>query len=247
MHHLLFLIIGIMVGTVTGIFFFRNEKQWVKYLTFTSGNAGLLAAFWTVLKQFSIPTTEGVSLAITYLASAFFASILTVCGFIYALKKETKNDEIQFKVIDVLLGYHDAIKQYYQSRKKLVDDKLNVTKLNDRKKALEEEEKLLKASKEHLEVFKAEVESSIKKSLHLNLPIGKPVPLDDQFINALPSFTENIVNFTAQLAIFTDEFKKTFDLKKDGATQVLGYFLGICNITAVYLFDSNKVRPHPIL
>jgi NTP pyrophosphatase (non-canonical NTP hydrolase) len=234
---------GFAVGVVTGVFFFRLDKQWVKYLTFTGGNTGFLAAFSLIADKFQIPSEDRLSLVNTYIGVALLTTIATILILLYFLKKETQEEDIKFRVLDILLGHQQAINKYYESRQRLIDNKLNIDELRLKRTELADFSNKVRSEKKALEAIKKEVEDLLRQCICISLPIEKSVPVDPALINLIPALTEDLINFSVQLAFLTEEFKSAKG-KKDQATNLIAYLLAVCSFVAVYLFDSNSVRVH---
>lgn len=246
--HIMFLVIGLFIGLGAGLFLFQCENHLVKYLLYGNGAFGAYLCFDHIYKSFSFSNHKATCFSI-FLASIFLGIFLLVVYF----NRHFRRTDIGVKIRagDVLLGKSSFIKSYYESKKRQIDNTLNIEELQ--KKEQEIQEKELDISRREKEIFeiKKTADDSIKKGVYFLLPINNPIPVSSSFANLLPQHVGNYISFAKVIHQGTIDFIDRYKTKKNDCEFsdydfLIGYLLQICKYTASYLFNSNNddVRVH---
>ena len=145
----IFVLIGIIVGVVGTILFFRMDKQWKQILVFAGSALSVGGAGRVVIDYLEVSKEEKATviliLVIGFMISVFFSFFLLT----RLLKEQTGNNVI--RVLDIFLSYDGFLRDYYESRKKEID------KLIDSEEIKKKEEEL----KKELDVLKTEHQGSL--------------------------------------------------------------------------------------
>ena len=173
------------------------------------------------------------------------------------LKGQTGNNVI--RVLDIILAYDGFLKDYYEGRKKEVDQLVNSAEIKKREEKLkcreedlnDKEKRLIEKEKNILEL-KSKIQECKEKAITVRLPEDCEIVLTESFINKIPLFVDNICKFSSDVENLTDDFYEKFksqigNIDKEAAQKLLkGYFVGIGLYIANDLFgvSNNNVRTH---
>lgn len=235
---LLLFLVGAVIGVFCTLLFFRMDKDWKQILlglgsfVFTGGAAK------TVFSYFDISKNDAVVLLLLLLFGlilSVFVSFVTLCTL---LKKQTGNNKI--RILDIVLGYGEFLKDYYETRKKDIETKINQDELTKRENLLSQKEKYL-----------IELEKRIKRQkedvLFIDLPEHGEYPLSSRFIQQIPLFVNHVCDFNNHVDKLTEDFCGLFTGEKIlDAENLKGYFVGIGMYVANDLFGTTgeEVRTH---
>lgn len=227
----LFIIIGLLAGTISGLLFFQSDKAWKSKMTLTLGGGGFLGVFFTIFKLSNCKENLFVPLLTLSLISLFISFIVTI----FLLARSLESQKSRFKVIflDILLG-----KNYF-------DDRIRERKLLEMELGLNEKEKIIKQSNKYIEKEFNDIRESKKSILTLSLPVGKEIPVDDKLIDTIPIFCRRLANFTQILREVVLYAVNKKDEKNEHPKRTLKGFLHLlCVYASKSLFDSENIRTH---
>ena len=205
----IFVLIGIIVGVVGTILFFRMDKQWKQILVFAGSALSVGGAGRVVIDYLEVSKEEKATviliLVIGFMISVFFSFFLLT----RLLKEQTGNNVI--RVLDIFLSYDGFLRDYYESRKKEID------KLIDSEEIKKKEEELSAQLKEKMMVIPNIIDKSV--------PIGK----DDTFNVENKRYGEPFVP-EYEIPYHADIIAKLNGLDKESAGRTSGngfyYLLG---------------------
>ncbi len=244
-EYILFIVSGIFLGLLIGLFFFRADKAWVKLTSFSGGQAAFIGLFLTYYELFGITENNKLNLFTVYFVTALVTSILTVLIFAKQLKKQ--EGPFQLSMLDILLGYQQAIKNYYHYREKQIDQDLNIDSLNKLKARLESKESQLNKKEHLLTSQQQQIDSLLQTKPHLVIPINHKIVIDLHFLKMLPEYLFSITEFYHQLHSFTKDFCKDMPQRKckNSSESILKTYLsGVCLYIGECLFKWRGVRVH---
>lgn len=254
----IFVLIGIIVGVVGTILFFRMDKQWKQILVF-AGSAlvrreeqdVLLSDYLEVSKEEK--ATVILILVIGFMISVFFSFFLLT----RLLKEQTGNNVI--RVLDIFLSYDGFLRDYYESRKKEIDKlidseeiKKKEEELRNREEKLNDKEKRLVKKESIILDLQSKVHECKDKVITLKLPENSEIVLTDSFMKKIPLFVDNVCKFKSDVENLTNDFCREFEAKENNIDKdekqkrLKGYFVGIGLYIANDLFgiSNENVRTH---
>lgn len=247
MECFLFILLGACAGATTMLLFFRNDPVAMKYISMSASNAGFFGSFFLFFKYMEIPSTQKATLLVSYIVAALIATIVVGLILSYFIQQQDHNLKIKVRISDIVFGYKDMLKLYYESRQREVDSLIKDDEIKRRHADIEAREKSLKQKEDDLSGLELKIKKSTSGIVHLNLPIDHRFPLDNEFVELLPNFVENVVRFSLAINCLTHDFvskSEKYISEKGKAGFIKGYFMGLCAYTAEHLFDSTSVRVH---
>ena len=155
------------------------------------------------------------------------------------LLKEQSGEKV-IRVLDIVLGYHEFIKQYYENRLNDTKDIVESEKIKQKNKELEQKE-------EYLIEFERRMLDQKKGLLFFKLPEQSEIPVTNSFIRKMPMYVDNICKFKSDVDRLTKEFCEKFSQDKEDNKELLkAYFVGIGMYVSNDLFGSSgtNIRTH---
>ena len=246
---IIYIIIGAIVGLVCSILFFRMDQGWKKVLTVLFGTTSSGGLFIALNKLCSVESgnLRNFLLAIM-LISVVVSALVTFIKLCSLLKNQDGANII--RVLDIILGQKDFMQNYYTTRKREIDRKLNLDEINQKNHQLTSRESGLRIYEEELNQRKANIEDQIKQGVFLNLPERQKIPLTNRFLNEFPEYVELYAKYISDMRMHTQDFVCRLKESENNEEKKLlldAFFLGICTFTIVDLFQengTNKIRVH---
>lgn len=253
----IFALIGIIVGVVGTILFFRMDKQWKQILVFAGSALSVGGAGRVVIDYLGVSKEEKATviliLVIGFMISVFFSFFLLT----RLLKEQTGNNVI--RVLDIFLSYDGFLRDYYESRKKEIDKlidseeiKKKEEELRNREEKLNDKEKRLVKKESIVLDLQSKVHECKDKVITLKLPENSEIVLTDSFMKKIPLFVDNVCKFKSDVENLTNGFCREFEAKENNIDKdekqkrLKGYFVGIGLYIANDLFgiSNENVRTH---
>lgn len=253
----IFVLIGIIVGVVGTILFFRMDKQWKQILVFAGSALSVGGAGRVVIDYLEVSKEEKATviliLVIGFMISVFFSFFLLT----RLLKEQTGNNVI--RVLDIFLSYDGFLRDYYESRKKEIDKlidseeiKKKEEELRNREEKLNDKEKRLVKKESIILDLQSKVHECKDKVITLKLPENSEIVLTDSFMKKIPLFVDNVCKFKSDVENLTNDFCREFEAKENNIDKdekqkrLKGYFVGIGLYIANDLFgiSNENVRTH---
>lgn len=253
----IFVLIGIIVGVVGTILFFRMDKQWKQILVFAGSALSVGGAGRVVIDYLEVSKEEKATviliLVIGFMISIFFSFFLLT----RLLKEQTGNNVI--RVLDIFLSYDGFLRDYYESRKKEIDKlidseeiKKKEEELRNREEKLNDKEKRLVKKESIILDLQSKVHECKDKVITLKLPENSEIVLTDSFMKKIPLFVDNVCKFKSDVENLTNDFCREFEAKENNIDKdekqkrLKGYFVGIGLYIANDLFgiSNENVRTH---
>lgn len=235
---ILFFLIGMIIGIFGTLLFFRLDKGW-KQILLGAGSVVSVGGIGRVFIAYLNISQENISLMFLVLIIGLIVSV----GFSFSklcslLKGQTGKNTI--RVLDIILGYEDFLKDYYENRKKDIDKNINL-------EAIEQKENELKGKEQYLTELQSKIQEQKGEVLLLKLPEHGEVPLTNSFIRKIPLYVDHICQFRSNVDKLTEDFCEKFTNDKLHNSEYLkGYFVGIGMYIANDLFGTSNadVRTH---
>lgn len=248
--YIIYIIIGGVIGLVFSLLFFRMDEGWKKIGTFIfgAGSSGGIFVFLNWVCDITDKNMKNNLLAVMLMCVVILAAISfkILCGL---LKGQDGNNVI--RVLDIVLGQKDFMENYYATRKREIDSKLNLDEIEEKSHKLESREKDLINFEDELKKREKYLDMQIQNGIYLNLPERQKIPVTSQFLLEFPEYVETYSKYINHIRKHTQEFE--CELKERGVSSerrkilLEAYFLGICTFTIADIFQglgSNKIRVH---
>ena len=238
---LAFCSIGILFGVVYAIMM-ANFDESIKKAVASAIEGGASIGFIVVMFNLLgvIDKNERfaalISLILSFLVT-FIVAMLVVCNLI-----KDKYDEDILRIRDILLGKKDYIDKYYEMRKKQIDNKLNITALEEREKNIATKEEACRAEERRLQEENDKLNRQSRRSIKMILPVGKTVIIEQRFIDEMPSYLDS---YSTCIEKFKKEANKVAGhgfSNKDEMEQIL-YELADTVLENVFGY-SSEIRVH---
>lgn len=231
-------LIGSSIGGYAAFLFFRFDKSW-KQVFLGFGTLISTGGIWKIIDMyFNISQENKTVIILVLVVSVILAFGLCFGLLILSLKNQTGKNII--RGLDVMLGYSEFLKIYYESRMKEIDNIVIPEELEKKKKELENKEN-------YLAILKENIDEQKKESLTLNLPEDSAYVITKRFVREIPYFVKHICNFENNIKKLTEDFMDIFtDDAQYNAECLKGYFTGIGLYIANDLFGTSNedVRTH---
>ena len=242
---LIYSICGVIIGGILALAFIKMNPTSKSFL---KGKVELPIAIITLYPinlymGITIENERFLSCTFWYLLSVLFSFCLVLIITLYFIK--TQDEKIKIRVLDVLLGYKDFIKQYYDSRNQENDIILNRDKAHEEYNKLCSEVNVLKEKREKLN-------NQLSDGISLKLPVNQEMPIDDAFIACVPEYSNSLAEFYNSLQENTTSFISLYKEKKEKGEKVddveflIGFLASICSDINNILFSCHtpQVRTH---
>lgn len=246
---LLFLFIGIGLGLIGTVLFFRMDKHWKQILisvftTMSTGGAGI--AFISFLKVNEDCRSLMLFVACVGLGLSVYFTFKKLCTL---LKEQSEKNTI--RILDIVLGYDEFLKNYYESRKKVVDNEIQKEwhSYEEKNRQLEEQEEKIKAKEKYLRNTEEQIIAQSEKHLALNLPVKQVYIPTIDFLKMIPPSVSGYNVFVSSINKLTNEFLKKFssiDELKSNNNIFKSYLAGVGMYIANNLFGTARrdIRTH---
>ena len=235
---MLFLLIGVIIGIFGTLLFFRLDKGW-KRLLLGAGGAVSAGGIGRVFIEYLHIPQENISVIFLMLIIGLILSVYFSFSKLCSLLKEQTGKNI-IRVLDIILGYENFLKDYYENRKKDVDKNINMEEM-------EKKENELKRKERYLTELQSKIQEQKNEVLLLELPEHGEVPLTNSFIRKIPLYVDHLCQFRSDVDKLTMDFCERFTNDRLYNSECLkGYFVGIGMYVANDLFGTSNsdVRTH---
>lgn len=235
---ILFFLIGVIIGIFGTLLFFRLDKTWKQILLGAGGVVSAGGAGHVFINYLKIDE-KNVSIMFLMVIIGLIISVCFSFLKLCSLLKGQKGKNI-IRILDIVLGYDDFLKYYYESRKKDIDKNIDLQEIEQKEAELKSKERYLVELQNKIQEQKGEI-------LLLELPEHGEIPLTNSFVRKIPLYVDHICQFRNDVDRLTMDFCKKFtDDKVHNAECLKGYFVGIGMYIANDLFGTSNddVRTH---
>jgi hypothetical protein len=243
----IYIVCGIILGSVASIFFFRIDSSWIKIVTIGSSGGGYIFSVNILNKYFNINNDNIIILVFAMFLIGFILGIFVTFYLLSKLLKKQDGRNI-VRSIDIFLGHNSFVKDYYNIRQREIDSLLNYNDLKELKEELDHQQELVEKREGALKDLEENFREQIREGVSMTLPIGKYIPITNQFINLFPDYIESYSRFVSNINGYTNDYINNIKPKEFEATILIkSYFLAICTFAISDLFGSNgstKIRSH---
>ncbi len=240
-------LVGIIIGSVSSIFFFRMDVTWKKIITIGSSGGSYFGSITVLNKFFEINDVNLKIFLFMIFLIGFAGGILVTFYKLCTLLKNQDGSNV-IRVIDIFLGHKSFIDNYYNTRKDEIDNSLNYEKLVLLKDSVETQKRKLENREILINELEEKYKEQIKDGISIALPVGQYIPVTKQFINLFPDYIESYSRFVSNINGYTVDFEKKVKSKEYDVKVLLhSYFLAVCTFAITDLFGvncSNKIRAH---
>lgn len=231
-------LVGVIIGVFCTILFFRLDKSWKQILL---GFGGIITTggIWKIIQLNLLISQENMTIILLVLIVSIIISVYASFMKLCTLLKEQTGENV-IRILDIILGYEDFLKNYYEARKKSIDKSLKAEELNRKTMELERKEAYLLRLRDNIAEQK-------ENPIVLELPENGVFAVTNQFVHKIPYFVKHISKFENDVDRLTDDFLELFtDDKKYNAECLKGYFAGIGMYVANDLFGTTNedIRTH---
>ena len=144
-----------------------------------------------------------------------------------------------------MLGQTSWINKYYERRAREIDDKWNISDLQNREKELVRRENSVYEKEKYIKEEQEKLLRLSNKKLRFNLPENTNIILNKEYIEEMPSYISDIIRCINDINACTDmilnKSKETLDI-----TSIKSYFISIATYISSDIFGGNTpdVRVH---
>ena len=180
---------GLFIGLIFTLLYVSLDATWKKFITFflTTGTSG--AGVWLIYDRLKITDINTIFISVGCICVSclifFVIFMLLMCKII-----KDNDNENTLRVRDILLGQKAYITNYYESRNKEIDAKLNNPLLEERERILSQNEQKYTEKNELLEKEIEEFDKITEKKLRIHLPEKKNLVVTKECIELFPSFID---------------------------------------------------------
>lgn len=230
---IIFMSCGLIYGVFVAILFCQINNKQRSIASF--GIGCIVSTFMVVYNLFADePTINKANVFVWFILFFIVGFILCFAIYIHYLnKQEDRNYKV--KTIDILMNNYNILEAQY------LDMEAEIESRNNKKnEELIAKGKEIELAKQELRNFERKVREQINQGVYLNLSNGH-IPVTQYFVDRIPEYVENIVNYMTQLHKKNDMFIKNYNQHRNNREQfVQGYIYAIAVITSKVLFDTNK-------
>lgn len=235
-----FWFIGVFIGFMFTLFLVNFDGKWKLLLEslFSIGGSGIgiisLSIFFEVSEQL-----QKFYATIGFVMGFFVSVIVSLIIMCKLIKDKDDNDIIRIR--DILLGQKSYIEKYYEKRKIEIEAKLPELQL--REDEIKRKENVIADAQKYLDHELEKLASLGNKKLKLILPEKRPILLNNDFIDMMPSYISDLSKCLKDLEKHTDEFIKKDKINK---SELMSYFVSISLYIEQDIFGgiSNNIRVH---
>lgn len=236
--------LGALLSLIFVLYYVNGDGKWKVFLETIiglGGNSGVIFLLdnWlkiddSVIKMYSIASCIGSFLIITLI-------LLTVFSFII----KDKYDHEVIRLRDIMLGQTSWINKYYERKTKEIDNKLNISVLEAKEAEIEKREYSLCEKEAHIQEELEKLSNLAEKKLQFKLPENANIILNKEYIDAMPSYIENIImcikDVDSCTKLILNKSQDHIDL-----TALKSYFISLATYISSDIFGSSTrdVRVH---
>ncbi|MCT4544257.1 MAG: hypothetical protein N4A63_11995 [Vallitalea sp.] len=230
--YIIFILCGFIYGVFVAILFCQitNKKRNIASFGMGCIISTFLAVYNIFTDEISLNKTDMFVWFIVFFIVGF---ILCFIIYIYSLNiQEDRNYKV--KPIDILMNNYNILEAQFNDMKVEIENRNEI-----KNKELLEKEKDIQIAKQELRELDKKIKDQIRQGIYINN--NKEIPVTQYFIDRLPEYVENLVNYIIELNNKTDMFIKNYDNHRNSQQQFLqGYMYAMAVITCKVLFDTNK-------
>ncbi|MGZ8219729.1 hypothetical protein [Methylomagnum sp.] len=230
-------------------FFFGLMALWLKALSFSGGAAILIGEFVALSEFFEITKENRSAVFVAFLFSWLVSFMVALPVMLKILKRQESRYKIH--AWEILLGDKKAIDDYYSLKreeiKKVIEDELDLAKLNKEKVFLEKERTKIEEEKNRLLLLQEGIDEILDKKQHIIIPVSFKYQIDRHFFEVLPRYIQSVSQFNHHVTSLTDDYVNSITLKlkqSNSATILRSYLLALNYYIGQLLFEWRDVRVH---
>lgn len=235
--------IGVIVGCIEFYLFIRSRFL-IQCLSFGICIVGILSVWVTLNSALSVDESLFATTLLLF-ALSFGVLFLLFCKL---LKTQTK-EKYPIRILDILLGYHRFLEEYYSSRRSEFEKDTKFNDIQTKEISLNQRELVLNKLTEDNKRILNEIKSASTDTNSISFPVQHVEPLSRDFIVQFPELVGRYSTFVSHLHSLNEDFIscKDEEVTSDEYRYVRAYFYGICTYIVTVLFEaafSKDVRAH---
>lgn len=219
------------------VFYYINfDSKWKLHLELLIGVGGNSGVIWIFDTLFAL---EDDTIRMYSIASCICMFLLTtlvlLISFSFLIKDKDDRDIIRLR--DILLGQTAWINKYYEKRGKEIDNKLNIAALEAREVEVTSQERYIKEEKAYISEELERLESAKKKALKLKLPEKKEITLNRNFLEAMPSYNDQMLKCLSDISSCTNSLLAKSPKEID-ITAIKSYLISVATYISNDIFGA---------
>ena len=129
---------GIIFGGIFGVTFATTAQRTIRTSLTTVYIPITFGILYAAKQYYSIEPPDIFIPSLCYFVAFLISCVAVFVGICYLIKTQ-KTEKVRIRVLDIVIGYSKALEQYYQERKKEIENDLNVTEATRILKELKKE------------------------------------------------------------------------------------------------------------
>lgn len=245
--------LGMLLAIFFILYYVNGDGKWKIFLEVMIGIGGNIGGIFILDNFFQLNIDEfeeieniGV-IRICSIACCLTSFIISSIVFLIILSFVIRGRENRnfISLRDIILGKRAWIDAYYKKKTEEIDRDLNITMLEQREKEITRKEELLNAKEHSILEEEEKLNQMSKKKLKIFLPENGSVALTNEYIEAMPSYINDVVacinNITSCTKIILE--KKSSEIN---ITTLKSYFISIATFVSNDIFGGNAhdIRIH---
>ena len=228
--------LGLLLAIIFVVYYINGDgkwKLWIEIVIGTSGNIGgiFLLDSWLHTEDSTIRMwSVGVCIAAFVIGTLLLLVVLS-----HAIKDKDDKDIIRLR--DIMLGQTSWINKYYECRAKEIDNKLNLPSLIERERKIRLKENDILEKEKYVSEELAKLGKLGVKKLKLNLPENASIVLNNEYVEAMPSYIGDIIRCINDINSCTNMILSKEKGEID-VTTVKSYFISLAAYISSDIFGG---------
>lgn len=238
--------IGFIIGLFFSLLYANFDSGWKRaissILTVVTSGTGLGLGF----EKLGITGATNICISIGVICFSFIVSFI-ICMIVLCIiirDKDNKDKKDIIRIRDIILGQKKYIQEYYNSRAKEIDNRLNIPKLEEREHLIKQNEERILHEKIILDREREEFAKEMNEKLKIKLPENKDLYVSNEFLDMFPSFVENLSSFIERINTETEMFINEHDSISKEDLNIFLFLISVIISEQLFGRSSKDVRVH---
>lgn len=235
--------LGCLFSLFFVLYYIQGDSKWKLYLEMLIGLGGNVGGIFILDNIFQIndPEIRVMSVAACIFAFLILTFILLVV-FSYVIRD--KDNKYIIRLRDILLGKYSWINTYYESRKSEIDERLNISVLENRENTILQKENEILEKQKYISEETEKLNSLGKSKIKMLLPEKASIIITKEYIDIMPSFFKDVINCISELNYYESEMLEKYD--NVDIRIFKSYLISIASTISSNIFNGNstEIRIH---